>query len=188
MRIRLREKADETRTLDNFAVLVFGDGSRWLLRREGVDILSQRMTESAKQKILEAAVVVDWMQVVLNQGPPCFHLEEYGSFCLRSERWDGHGIEDFHDFVSLHDLLRILIIPVNNNPTSPASSPEPTQQKWRVGGKVPLNVYKGDRPIFQAHSIEDARHLSIAITVTVLRGCFKWWPRHGRSRGRWRRR
>lgn len=45
------------------------------------------------------------------------------------------------------------------NPTSPASSPEATQQKWRVGGKVPLNVYKGDRPIFQAHSIEDAREV-----------------------------
>lgn len=117
------------------------------------------MTESAKQKILEAAVVADWMQVVLNQGPPCFHLEEYGSFCLRSERWDGHGIEDFHDFVSLHDLLRILIIPENDTPTSPASSPEATQQKWRVGGKVPLNVYKVDRPIFQAHSIEDAREV-----------------------------
>lgn len=86
------------------------------------------MTESAKQKIVEAAVVADWMQVVLNQGQPCFHLEEYGSFCLRSERWDGHGIEDFHDFVSLHDLLRTLIIPENDTPTPPASSPEATQQ------------------------------------------------------------
>jgi hypothetical protein len=29
-------------------------------------------------------------------------------------------------------------------------------RKWRVGGKVPLNVYEGDRPMFQCHTPEDA--------------------------------
>jgi hypothetical protein len=28
--------------------------------------------------------------------------------------------------------------------------------KWRTGGKIPLNVYEGDRPMFQCHTPEDA--------------------------------
>lgn len=39
--------------------------------------------------------------------------------------------------------------------------PIPRQQtstgNWRVGSKVPLNVYKGDRPICQCHNEEDAK-------------------------------
>ncbi len=27
---------------------------------------------------------------------------------------------------------------------------------WRVGGKVPLNVYEGDTPMFQCHTPEQA--------------------------------
>lgn len=27
---------------------------------------------------------------------------------------------------------------------------------WRVGGRVPLNVYEGDKPMFQCHTPEDA--------------------------------
>jgi hypothetical protein len=30
---------------------------------------------------------------------------------------------------------------------------------WRVGGKVPVNVYEGDRPVCQCHSEEDARSI-----------------------------
>ena len=41
-----------------------------------------------------------------NGGPPCFHFEEYGRFCGRAERWDGHHItEPSHRFVGLHDLI-----------------------------------------------------------------------------------
>ena len=43
---------------------------------------------------------IDWVQVVLNGGPPCFHLEE-GRFCLRAEKWSGHHIHNVHKFVSL---------------------------------------------------------------------------------------
>lgn len=50
----------------------------------------------------KAAVNMDWDQVVLNGGPPCFHYES-GEFCGRAQRWDGHS--DFHKFVSLADLL-----------------------------------------------------------------------------------
>ncbi len=28
--------------------------------------------------------------------------------------------------------------------------------RWRVGGKVPLNVYRDDKPMFQCHTPEDA--------------------------------
>ncbi len=58
-----------------------------------------------------AARDADWQQVVLNGGPPCFHLED-GRFCLRAERWDGHrrigGSIAIHKFVSLADLVRHL--------------------------------------------------------------------------------
>lgn len=27
---------------------------------------------------------------------------------------------------------------------------------WRVGGKIPLNVYEDDKPMFQCHTPEDA--------------------------------
>ena len=53
-----------------------------------------------------AAEAMDWPQVVLNGGPPCFHLCEDGRFCGRAQRWDGH--QDLHTFVSLADLLRAL--------------------------------------------------------------------------------
>lgn len=48
---------------------------------------------------------MDWQQVVLNGGPPCFaRLEdEEGYYCGRAERWEGHDGE--HKFVSLDDLL-----------------------------------------------------------------------------------
>jgi hypothetical protein len=50
-----------------------------------------------------AAATMDWQQVVLNGGPPCFHLAEDGHFCGRAERWPGHG--DLHEFVSFPALL-----------------------------------------------------------------------------------
>jgi hypothetical protein len=62
-------------------------------------------------ELLTAAVHMDWQQVVMNGGPPCFHLEregEYVRFCGRAERWEGHRKSQFsddHEFVSLHDLL-----------------------------------------------------------------------------------
>ncbi len=60
-------------------------------------------------RLLAAAKNADWVQVVLNGGPPCFHLED-GRFCLRAKRWDGHkrigGSEAIHKFVSLEKLLR----------------------------------------------------------------------------------
>lgn len=55
-----------------------------------------------EDELLEAARNADWQQVVLNGGPPCFHLEG-DRFCLRAERWEGHG--ELHQFISLADLL-----------------------------------------------------------------------------------
>ena len=59
------------------------------------------MNEEAE---IAAAEEMDWMQVVLNQGSPCFHLESSGTFCGRAKRWEGHDSE--HKFRSLADLLR----------------------------------------------------------------------------------
>lgn len=59
---------------------------------------------------IRAAEQMDWVQVVLNGGPPCFHLDEDGYFCGRAQRWDGHfswrNSPACHKFVSLADLLR----------------------------------------------------------------------------------
>lgn len=52
---------------------------------------------------LQAAEHMDWQQVVLNGGPPCFHLED-GRFCGRAERWAGHG--ELHKFRPLHEILQ----------------------------------------------------------------------------------
>lgn len=64
---------------------------------------------TARERTIFAAENADWMQVVLNQGPPCFHIEERGNFCLRAQRLAGHvdgGEYPEHTFVSLVDLLR----------------------------------------------------------------------------------
>lgn len=50
-----------------------------------------------------AAEHMDWQQVVLNGGPPCFYLEGT-KFCGRAERWPGHP--EMHGFISLFVLLR----------------------------------------------------------------------------------
>lgn len=57
-----------------------------------------------RNELINAAERMDWEQVVLNGGPPCFDLCEDGRFCGRAQRWAGHG--DLHEFVSLADLLR----------------------------------------------------------------------------------
>lgn len=60
----------------------------------------------AKQsRAIKAAENMDWMQVVLNGGPPCFHIQKDGRFCGRAERWAGHIDGDPHKFVPLHELL-----------------------------------------------------------------------------------
>ena len=47
---------------------------------------------------------IDWGQVVANGGPPCFHVDEDGEFCLRAERWPGHDDPE-HPYVSIRQLL-----------------------------------------------------------------------------------
>lgn len=67
---------------------------------------SEERTDSMQAQLralCEAAKIADWQQVVLNGGPPCFHVE-HGRFCLRAERWDGHGV--MHAYVPLDAALR----------------------------------------------------------------------------------
>lgn len=67
-----------------------------------------------QQKLLEAAANADWIQVVYNQGPPCFHLDG-DRFCLRAGRWDGHkdigGSGPVHKYVPLDELLLSVMAP-----------------------------------------------------------------------------
>jgi len=54
-----------------------------------------------------AAERADWQQVVLNGGPPCFHIGRGDiRFCLRAERWHG---PDTHKFKSLAKLIKQLV-------------------------------------------------------------------------------
>src|ERR1700679_308306 len=55
------------------------------------------------EDIRKAADTADWRQIILNGGPPCFHLDHDGAFCLRAKRWVGHG--PAHKFISLRDLI-----------------------------------------------------------------------------------
>lgn len=45
----------------------------------------------------------------MNGGPPCFHVEEGGRFCLRAQRWAGHGQD--HAYLPLDELLEELVHP-----------------------------------------------------------------------------
>lgn len=64
----------------------------------------------SSKELLEAARHADWLQVAMNQGPPCFHLEDDGYFCFRAKRWDGHhsfeGSIPCHEYISLENLLQ----------------------------------------------------------------------------------
>jgi len=40
---------------------------------------------------------MDWRQVALNGGPPCFFDNGNGQYCGRAERWAGHG--SIHPFI-----------------------------------------------------------------------------------------
>ncbi len=76
-------------------------------------VSSEQDTKGYKGKIIRAAENMDWQQVVLNGGPPCFYLQDDGRFCGRAERWDGHfshGIDSptIHTFVSISSLIRAL--------------------------------------------------------------------------------
>lgn len=77
----------------------------------------ERLVET--NKLIEAARHADWMQVVLNGGPPCFHFEEErGRFCLRAERW--HDDPHTHPFVPLAQMLvNIMKLEVDRATTRP---------------------------------------------------------------------
>ena len=66
-------------------------------------------------------------------------------------------------------------------------------ETWRVGLKVPLNIYEGDRPVCQCHQPEDAERIVAAMNARQeLEGrlspaqfleCEMSWPRVNRERG-----
>ena len=88
-----------------------------------------------KRGELKAAQNMDWQQVVMNGGPPCFHVADDGRFCGRTERWDGHGMSGFHAYVSLADLL------TNTRPTDDSA------------------VVEAARAYVQYASFENCKHL-----------------------------
>lgn len=59
--------------------------------------------EQVLDALIAAAKGADWQQVVQNGGPPCFHIEDDGRFCLRAQRWAGH--DSMHQFTTLDAAL-----------------------------------------------------------------------------------
>jgi hypothetical protein len=41
-------------------------------------------------------------------------------------------------------------------------------KKWRVGRKVPLNVYAGNRPVCQCHNPGDARLIVDSVNAAII--------------------
>lgn len=62
----------------------------------------------------KAAELIDWKQVALNGGPPCFHYLG-GRFCMRAERWEAHGDGEYHlhPYTPLTSLLNVYRIRCN---------------------------------------------------------------------------
>jgi hypothetical protein len=50
-----------------------------------------------------------------------------------------------------------------------ADQPTEVPSVWRVGTKVPLNVYEGDRPVCQCHSVEDAASIVEAMNRSPVK-------------------
>lgn len=89
-----------------------GEDGVW---REGVE-----SAPVASPQLVEIAERFDWQQVVLNGGPPCFHIEGE-RFCGRAQRWPGHEERaEMHKFVSLADLLRSVSSPAQGEQAPPS--------------------------------------------------------------------
>lgn len=41
-------------------------------------------------------------------------------------------------------------------------------EPWRIGTRIPINVYEGDRPICQCHSVVDAKQIVDAVNANVI--------------------
>jgi len=45
------------------------------------------------------------------------------------------------------------------------------EPRWRVGSKIPLNVYEGNRPVCQCHTALDARRIITAMNRELDTAC-----------------
>jgi len=56
-----------------------------------------------------------------------------------------------------------------NNPTNHESPTAPVSSaNWRVGRRVGINVYEGDRPVCQCHTVDDARRIVAAMNEATM--------------------
>ncbi len=120
--------------------------------------------------VVAAAKSADWQQVVLNGGPPCFHVERDGSFCLRSTPWEGHhatkGEWPFHQFVSLADLLSAL--------TLAQERLQEELEQWRTWGIIEIAVRNPNVASYMDHwegraTTAEQRLSTLSASLTALR-------------------
>jgi hypothetical protein len=53
-----------------------------------------------------------------------------------------------NDDVLLRDIAKVI-----------ESAEKAAEGSWRLGKKIPINVYEGDRPVCQCHTVVDARRI-----------------------------
>lgn len=62
------------------------------------------------------------------------------------------------------DLIAEALLDAAQRRSDPADEVQiSAAQSWRVGSKVPLNVYEGDRPVCQCHDAKDAARIVAAV-------------------------
>ena len=66
--------------------------------------MAKKVVLPKRDEYYVASKNADWGQVVCNGGPPCFHLEGR-RFCLRSQRWEGHGLKSFHPYTPMDQMM-----------------------------------------------------------------------------------
>lgn len=95
--------------------------------------------KALEAKLIAAAAIADWGQIVANGGPPCFDLES-GRFCLRAKRWPGHSI--YHEYVPLDSLLatRGPSLPFINNTLERLDRVEECEKCGGLGKHTALGV------------------------------------------------
>jgi|HubBroStandDraft_2_1064218.scaffolds.fasta_scaffold75388_1 hypothetical protein len=117
------------------------------------------MRKPSLNDLVEAAMLMDWGQVVCNGGPPCFHWEGDGKYCGRAARWAGHDARSQdvgHQYLPLSQLLAIAAAHGRNSVQPDAETGPPRRggflcAAWKKIEEGPLGstrtlVYRCDLP------------------------------------------
>jgi hypothetical protein len=120
--------------------------------------MSDAKPQIPEDLLLIAAQNADWGQVVANGGPPCFHFQrDQMTFCLRAERWAGHGLvtavghayvplwQLIHEFAQAKQRIAALTAQVGR-----LSAPVSDEEKRKIIQQHSLSVFAGNSALIEA--------------------------------------